>query len=123
MLHWVLTLKSRSIDGPTTMEYSMQVEQREPWTQLLVPQNMVDSMGSLFYNQNRIVTGHDIYRTLRELMELAKVKDDLKDRPVVPTWSYNILRDTIPNTRTCSDAKVPPEFCPCEEQVQYRPPF
>lgn len=77
-------------------------------------------MESLFYNQDRIVTGYDIYRTLRELMESTKEKDGLKD--VAPPWSYNVVRDAVPATRACTDAKVPLEFCPCEEEVYYRPP-
>lgn len=83
---------------------------------------IADSIESIFYNQDRIVTAHDIYRTLRELMESTGEKDNLKDGPAWPPWSYNLLRDTIPVSRKCVDAKVPLEFCPCEEQVYYRPP-
>ena len=106
------------------MEYSLQVEHREPWTQLILPRQVIDSVESLFLNQGRIVTGHDLYQTLRGLMGSRKEKEYLNDddgKNITP-WGYNILRDTIPASRTCNDAKVPLEFCPCEEQVDYRPP-
>lgn len=103
----------------------MQVEHREPWTQMLLPQSIVgDSLEPLFLNQERIVTSHDIYRTLRDLMVGGMPTDESSsiDDVVLPPWSYNLFHAIVPTTRTCQDAKVPTEFCLCEEQVEYRPP-
>jgi Protein of unknown function (DUF229) len=107
--------------GPATLEYSMQVEHREPWTQMLLPQSLAGEITKLYTNQDKVVTGHDVYRTLRDLMESSSTNSRTTGAPV-PPWSYNILRDLIPATRTCEDAKVPIYFCPCEEQVHDRPP-
>ncbi len=105
------------------MEYSMQVEHREPWTQLLLPHKLAgDSLEALFLNQDRMVTGHDIYRSLRDIMTSISEFESPKNDAAVPTWSYNILHEVVPTSRTCKDAKVPIEFCLCEEQVEYRPP-
>jgi len=81
-----------------------------------------ESLEPLFSNQNRIVTGHDLYRTLRELMDPVGEVDKSIANPAIPPWSYNIFHQPIINTRTCVDAKVPQEFCPCEEEVYNRPP-
>lgn len=110
--------------GPMTMEYAMQVEHREPWTQLLLPQALVgQSLESLFVNQDRIATGHDLYHSLQKLMMVGLPNTEKsKHQSSIPAWSYNLLRDIVPATRTCKDAKVPEQFCLCEEQVEYRPP-
>ena len=104
--------------GPSTLEYSMQVEHREPWTQMIVPQTLVgsDALKTLYSNQNKIATGFDLYRTLREVISTEAIN------PPVPKWSYNLLHSRIPSDRSCVDAKVPLDFCPCEEQVLDRPP-
>jgi hypothetical protein len=109
--------------GPTILDYSMQVEHREPWTQMLLPQVLVGDRGvpTLHSNQDKIVTGHDLYRTLRGLMELSLTRTHTTGA-AMPAWSYNVLHDSIPASRTCRDAKVPTDFCPCEELVHYRPP-
>lgn len=109
--------------GPATLEYFMQVEHREPWTQLLLPKGLIvdRALETLHANQDKIVTGHDLYRTLRHLMESSSTKGEATGA-AVPAWSYDLLQDSIPRTRSCRDAKVPIEFCPCEELVSYRPP-
>ena len=109
--------------GPATLEYSMQVEHREPWTQMLLPQSLASGSGitQLYNNQDKVVTSHDLYRTLRDLMETPSTNGRIMAAQV-PPWSYNVLRDSIPATRTCKDAKVPLYLCPCEEQVHDRPP-
>lgn len=110
--------------GPMTMEYAMQVEHREPWAYLLLPQALVgDSLKSLFVNQDRIVTGHDLYQSLLKMMMVGLPNDErAKHLSAVPAWSYNLLHDVVPETRSCKDAKVPEQYCLCEEQVEYRPP-
>lgn len=102
----------------------MQVEHREPWAQLLLPQALVgDSLESLLVNQDRVVTGHDLYQTLQRLMMGGlSMSERSKYLASIPAWSYNLLHEVVPATRTCRDAKVPEQFCLCEEQVEYRPP-
>jgi hypothetical protein len=108
--------------GPSTVEYFMQVEHREPWTQIILPQKLAgSSLKTLVQNQDRVATGFDLYRTLRELMEPA-IDDTTSNDPPIPGWSYNLLRSPIPADRSCFDAKVPLDFCPCEDQVPKRPP-
>jgi len=94
--------------GPTTIEYSVQVEHREPWTQIIIPEKLAgDSLRVLTTNQERLATGYDLYHTFRELMSSEDVAP-------LPDWSYNLFRQEIPNDRSCKDAKIPGDFCPCE---------
>lgn len=91
----------------------MQVEHREPWTQILIPPTLPGaSLKALFQNQDKLATGFDLYHTLRDFIEPS----------TVGAYGYNLLQSLIPPDRTCSDAKVSPEFCLCESQVLNRPP-
>ena len=55
--------------GPMAMDYSLQVEHTRPWTELLIPESLLTpSKKALFENQERLTSGHDIYRTIRSLM-------------------------------------------------------
>jgi hypothetical protein len=118
----VLRADHRLQGGPATLEYSLQVEHRDPWTQIILPKNMEGrvSLEALFENQNKLATGFDLYRTIRELMGSGKTTSG--SEPAIPDWSLNLLQTVIPNGRTCRDAKIPVDFCPCEEEAPDRPP-
>jgi hypothetical protein len=111
--------------GPATLDYSLQVEHRDPWTQIIVPKNLQGvSLESLFANQNKLATGFDLYRTLRELMAFGKDESSAQSssEAAIPEWSFNLLKTVVPDDRTCTDAKIPVDFCPCEGQGPDRPP-
>ena len=94
--------------GPTTVDYSQQVEHREPWTQIIIPSGLAGvSLDTLATNQDRLATGYDLYHTFRNLMSS-------KDAAPIPSWSYDLFTSTIPAERSCNDAKIPVDFCPCE---------
>ncbi|KAL3907010.1 MAG: hypothetical protein SGILL_009046, partial [Bacillariaceae sp.] len=94
--------------GPMAMEYSLQTEHRRPWTEILVPENLIASKEALFENQNRMTTGFDLYKTMRSLLSRSKGQ---QDDDGVPHWSFDLLSDKIPINRTCADAKVDTELC------------
>jgi hypothetical protein len=117
--------------GPSTLEFPMQAEHREPWTQLVVPSHFVGlaSLEVLFQNQDRLATGYDLHRTLRELMSPPNTSSSRSGsfntipKPAeLPDWSFNLLRQLIPEGRTCRAAKVPVDFCPCDEESPNRAP-
>ena len=93
--------------GPMAMDYSLQVEHRHPWTEVLVPEDLVLSKSALFNNQARMLTGFDLYHTMRSLMSdrTASLEGG------IPEWSFDILAKEISKTRTCEEAKVDPELC------------
>merc|ERR1711862_1064633 len=118
--------------GPSPIDFSFQVEHMRPFFNLIVPENLKFhlSLDSLFTNQDKLVTGYDLYNTLRSIMtprlkdgkHLIKHKKDYRNG--IPTWSFNLLQEAVPNNRTCQDAKVPKEFCPCtEERTDLMPYF
>jgi len=95
--------------GPMSMDYTLQVEHRRPWTEILIPDNLVVSKSALFNNQARMVTGYDLYRTMRFLMS---DRTDIKSLGEgIPEWSYDILAEEIPQNRTCEQAKADPNLC------------
>jgi hypothetical protein len=118
--------------GPAPIDYSTQVEHMNPFNTLIVPEGLNGlSLKSLFSNQERLVTGFDLYHTLRGILtpslnqttpkgkkEMNGLKGDLKK------WSYNLLAVEVPDIRTCKDARIPYTFCPCiQERFDLMPYF
>eukprot|EP01062_Namystynia_karyoxenos_P043753 TRINITY_DN32030_c0_g1_i1.p1 TRINITY_DN32030_c0_g1~~TRINITY_DN32030_c0_g1_i1.p1 ORF type:complete len:1250 (+),score=272.04 TRINITY_DN32030_c0_g1_i1:69-3752(+) len=97
--------------GPTTVDYATQIEQRRPWTNLIVPQRLLRgggaSVATLRTNTGRLATGFDLYRTLLRLIQPGAAL------PHPPVWSYDLLRDVIPLNRTCAAARIAADFCGC----------
>ena len=90
--------------GPMIVDYALQVEHRHPWTEILIPESLVISKPALFDNQARMLTGFDLYHTMRLLMsDRAKGRDAESG---IPDWSYDVISEEIPKTRTCKEAKV-----------------
>ena len=82
-----------------------------PWTAIIAPSTHQSlSIPSLASNQNRLVTGFDLYNSIRYLMSPTasqnKQKTHLFDSGI-PRWSYNLFQQTIPYGRNCQDAKIP----------------
>jgi len=106
--------------GPSQLDYSTQIEHMNPWNNMIVPSKYLTV--SLAENQKRLVTGFDLYHTLRRLMmPLNSNEDDnSKISPLngVPKWSYDLIRSTVPTSRSCSDARIPKRFCPCMNERQ-----
>jgi hypothetical protein len=94
--------------GPSTVDYSMQLEHREPWTQVVIPIALAgESLPVLAENQDRLATGYDLYHSLRGTMSSMDVAP-------IPDWSYNFFDSIIPKERSCEKAKIPIDFCPCD---------
>ena len=101
--------------GPMSVDFSLQVEHRHPWTEIVVPQNLVVSKSALFNNQARMLTGFDLYRTMRFLMS---DRTDIGNSEGIPDWSFDILSEEIPQNRTCEQAKVNPTLCRSVKQIR-----
>ena len=102
--------------GPMAMDNSVQIEHRHPWTEILVPQNLVFSKSSLFKNQDRMLTGYDLYRTMRFLM--SDRSSDRHQEGGIPDWAFDVLSEEIPPNRTCEDAKVDMKLCRSLKQTR-----
>jgi len=107
----------RSDHGKKTLntwsDYSEQREHKTPWTNLIVPKHIVaanpTTREKLTKNENRLVTGIDFYKTM-----LALIRSD--DAGVTTEWAYNLLKEEIPIERSCSDARIFPDFCSCTNE-------
>jgi hypothetical protein len=98
--------------GPSPIDFSTQVEHMNPFNNLIIPSKLNDlSLQRLFYNQDKLVTGYDLYKTLRAL-----VRRPGRSSSSLSKFSYNLLEEKVPPDRTCSDAKIPVSYCPCIEE-------
>ncbi len=110
--------------GPAPIDFSTQVEHMNPFTSIIFPKDLhLTNLGNLQSNQDKLITGYDIYNTIRGLMaprnsngEEISIDEYKGHKSGIPKWSYNLLRDKIPSDRTCKDAKIPNKFCPCVEE-------
>ncbi len=102
--------------GPKSMDFSLQVEHRHPWTEILVPENLIVSKKALFHNQGRMLTGYDLYKTMRFLMSDRSSPKDAGEG--IPKWSFDLLAEEIPKNRTCEGAKVDSSLCPDVKQTR-----
>ncbi len=116
--------------GPSPIDFSTQVEHMNPFNSLIIPRrfmNMPKKLRSewlnvLHSNQDKLVTGYDLYNTLRGFLQPR----DRYGEPIplkypgyasgIPDWSFNLLHDKVPLDRNCEDARIPIEFCPCIEE-------
>ena len=94
--------------GDRTPDYAVQIEALRPWTEVIVPRSFPDkSLHNLYQNQNRLVTGADLYRTLAT----AVVAGEASNMPTPGDWAIDLLNNEIPTSRTCANAKIPPAYC------------
>ena len=105
--------------GPYPIDYATQIEHMQPWTAIISPASHQSlSIGPFSSNQNNLVTGFDIYHSLRYLMSPLLTGGNYEQGSAlfsagIPPWSYNLFHHVIPQSRNCRDAKIPKEFCPC----------
>ena len=105
--------------GRQTRDYSTQIEALRPWTELIVPRAFSDlSLHSLYRNQDRLVTGHDLYKTLAT----AVVAGETSNMPPPGGWAIDFLSNVIPDSRTCFDASVPADYCIYESERPFSAP-
>jgi hypothetical protein len=113
--------------GPSPIDFSHQVEHLNPFNTLIVPDKFQGSwLDNLYANQDKLVTGYDLYNTLRSITEPHQEGDGGSinpDRSGIPDWSYDLLSKKVPQDRTCKDAKIPVEFCPCVEERKDLMPY
>jgi len=114
--------------GPSPIDFSFQVEHMRPFNNLIVPETFRNlSLEALLSNEKELVTGFDLFKTLRLIIDPRIATEDVNmhDQPVtLKDWSYDLLNDKVPSDRTCEDAKIPLEYCPCvEERTDLMPYF
>ena len=94
--------------GPYPIDYATQIEHMHPWTAVIAPANDQSlSIEHFSSNQDRLVTGFDIYNSIRYLMSPDNNQKSHMADAGVPSWSYNLFEQAIPLTRNCRDSKIP----------------
>lgn len=97
--------------GPAPLDYNVQIEHMNPFNSFIVPDKFHGlSIETLYANQDRLNTGYDLYNTLRNAI------DPHSNNESIPDWSHNLFQDVVSKERTCQDAMIPKEYCPCVQQ-------
>jgi len=121
--------------GPSPIDFSTQVEHMHPFNNLIVPAKFRGSQSwidKLFANQDKLVTGYDLYNTLRGMLkprtkgngDPIKLDHIIGHDSGIPDWSYDLFSQEVPHDRSCEEAKIPKKFCPCmEERTDLMPYF
>merc|ERR1712038_513338 len=97
--------------GPPPIDFSAQVEHLNPFNTLIVPEKFQNvGLENLFANQDKLVTGYDLYNTLRSVVAPREMGEPLKSfnkkrYAGIPSWSYDLLSEKVPQDRSCEDAK------------------
>jgi hypothetical protein len=105
--------------GPSSPDYSLQIEALRPWTEIIVPKALPGlSLDNLFINRQRLVTGFDFYNTITTSI-MGKNKELMKELPV---YSMHLWNGVIPATRSCLDTGVRPAYCIYESQRSFSAP-
>lgn len=98
------------------------VEHKNPFLAMLLPPWFVSRQNrhdALRVNQQRMVTALDIYQTL-QAVRMAGLSAEEQARWVDPaaqfrllSHSIDLLHHEVPESRSCEDASIGPEFCQC----------
>eukprot|EP00928_Gymnodinium_smaydae_P026173 TRINITY_DN20627_c0_g1_i1.p1 TRINITY_DN20627_c0_g1~~TRINITY_DN20627_c0_g1_i1.p1 ORF type:complete len:1488 (+),score=79.68 TRINITY_DN20627_c0_g1_i1:36-4466(+) len=92
--------------SPKLREHAMQMEHIMPWMQVIFPRRLHSAR--VAQNGKSIVTPFDLYRTIRSYLGV----EPKAGQP----HGFDLLLESIPSQRSCSDAAIPPDFCPCENE-------
>jgi hypothetical protein len=100
--------------GPSSIEWSAQVEQRSPWAVLVMPRAVLPAgnVTALLANQKRLVTAFDLHKTLLGILARAGGEPH-----AAPTWAYDLSMEVVPENRTCDEARVPELYCACAQKL------
>ena len=91
------------------------LERNFPFLSLVVPVKLKTKypwiMKNLLHNSDQITTAFDVHKTI---LDIAKAKFGETSSPVRKTRVPRNIFSFIPESRTCADAGIPPNFCICE---------
>ena len=86
-------------------DWSGQVEQKQPWTWLLVPRALAGARGAAVgvANEDKLVTPYDLHKTLRGIIDPSPDPGQSHG----PSWAFDLLAEHVPSDRSCYDARIP----------------
>ena len=106
--------------GPEDVEFDVQVEHRMPWGRLLVPSRIVPDASRLRINAERLLSPFDLHATLMAAM--LRGTTGQRTQPVETlnvtesTAPIDLLTTEVPALRTCREARIPDDYCPCQHE-------
>uniref|UniRef100_A0AC35U521 Sulfatase domain-containing protein n=1 Tax=Rhabditophanes sp. KR3021 TaxID=114890 RepID=A0AC35U521_9BILA len=101
--------------------YYGRIEERMPLMAIYLPDSFTkqykEAVQNLRYNKNRLTSNFDIYETILDIVDTNRLKNMHKDE-VSKEKGMSLFRNQISVDRNCFDAKVPENFCVCQENVK-----
>ncbi|KAI1696804.1 hypothetical protein DdX_18854 [Ditylenchus destructor] len=96
--------------------HSGRVEERMPMMGIYLPERFKTDhpteYQNLSLNKNRLTSNFDIYETLMDTLTLSGIQDSSRSRRMQPPAGISLF-DRIPVSRSCEEARIPPQFCCC----------
>jgi hypothetical protein len=93
------------------------IEHRNAYLEFLIPDALVaehpEKVEMLKANSQTLTSMFDLHDTLRGIMLLEQPYLTKLDVP----WSHDLFSERVPPQRTCEEARIPPEFCMCEDTI------
>uniref|UniRef100_A0A0K0EVC8 START domain-containing protein n=1 Tax=Strongyloides venezuelensis TaxID=75913 RepID=A0A0K0EVC8_STRVS len=100
--------------------YYGRVEERMPLMAIYLPQSFKNRFKkaeeNIRYNKNRLISNFDIYETLLDIVNITRLKS-MEEQKFSKERGLSILRNKISSNRTCYEAKVPENFCVCQQNI------
>ncbi|XP_022693861.1 uncharacterized protein LOC111263217 isoform X2 [Varroa jacobsoni] len=97
------------------------LEDSLPFGFVLLPPSLVKQypymLTQLQLNSRRLVTSYDLYEVLRDAINISHLQSNhVKSHS---KSGISLIRDSVPITRTCGQAWIPNEYCPCSKRELY----
>lgn len=101
--------------GGASTTYVGRIENNMPFLMIYIPEKLKSKYPwlhkNLQYNTNRLITPFDVHETMMDVIS-AKFKVT-SSKSVRKSRTSRSLFSKIPETRTCTDAGVPAQYCTC----------
>lgn len=104
--------------GPIRQTYQGRLEERLPFVYIKLPDWFIQKYPlpyrNLIQNTRRLTTPFDLHYTIKSLMSLDNLNDDINRKK---EHGYNLF-SRIPDSRTCADAGITSHWCTCQQSTE-----
>ncbi|CEF71356.1 Protein of unknown function DUF229 family and Alkaline phosphatase-like, alpha/beta/alpha domain and Alkaline-phosphatase-like, core domain-containing protein [Strongyloides ratti] len=100
--------------------YYGRVEERMPLLAIYLPEPFKNKYKkaeeNIRYNKNRLTSNFDIYETLLDMVNITRL-NDMNEQEFSKDRGLSLFRNKISPNRTCYEAKIPENFCVCQQNI------
>uniref|UniRef100_A0A0K0EB62 Sulfatase N-terminal domain-containing protein n=1 Tax=Strongyloides stercoralis TaxID=6248 RepID=A0A0K0EB62_STRER len=100
--------------------YYGRVEERMPLLAIYLPETFRNKFKkaeeNIRYNKNRLTSNFDIYETLLDIVNITRL-NGMNEQEFSKERGLSLFRNKISPNRTCFEAKIPENFCVCQQNI------